>query len=336
MNTLLDLDNAFYLLNFENIELGIRSSGGWTVHYRYPCRFLNRDDFSCTVHGTAEQPNVCVHYNPYSCWYKRVMTASVSDEFLRIDRARLTFIADRLTFDEQRNILDVPSWEAMIQGFAQLAVPSTAEFGQPPPIDDPASRAWESQILGHPGAERSSSQTYAYAAAALQHPCDGCSAYCCKTLLFPRDAPTRTSDVDYLRFLLGFPGIELGISDKGWFVVVKSICRHLVGNRCSIYGQPERPLRCGYYDEWDCTYKSRFGTPRPRGFLRLRLEQFAWLAECFEFNGEGEIVQIPALSDLRQHVERRWRQAGAIHPIVPPSERRSAPGTEDRQSAEVR
>jgi hypothetical protein len=154
--------------------------------------------------------------------------------------------------------------------------------------------------------------------------------------LFPRDVPRRTSDVDYLRFLLGFPGLELGISDKGWFVVVKSTCRHLVDNRCSIYGQPERPLRCGYYDEWDCTYKSRFGTPRPKEFLRLRLEQFAWLAECFEFNDEGDIIYFPALSDVRHHVEGRWRQAGAVRPIVPPSQRAPGPDVEDRERAEAR
>jgi hypothetical protein len=307
MNTMLDLDNAFYLLNFDNIELGIRSSGSWTVHYRYPCRFLSPDDFSCTVHGTAKQPNVCVHYNPYNCWYKRSLTTNVSEDFLRIDRARLTFIAEHLTFDDQRNIADVPSWETMTGGFARLPIVPTSQFGRPPPASDAALTAWEGQILDRPGADPTPPETHRYQSEPLQHPCDGCQAHCCKTLLFPRDLPTRTTDVDYLQFLLGFPGIELGIADKAWFVVVKTTCRHLVDNRCSIYGKPERPLRCGYYDAWDCTYKSRFGNPRPRDFLRLKLEQFPWLAECFEFDGDGEIVRFPTLAVIRQHVEDRWR-----------------------------
>jgi hypothetical protein len=325
MNTMLDLDNAFYLLNFDNIELGIRSTGGWTVHYRYPCRFLGRDDFSCTVHGTPEQPNICVHYNPYSCWYKRVLTQNVSEDFLRIDRSRLEFIAERLTFDEGRNIEDVPSWETMIGGFARLPVQPTSQFGEPPPGNDAATIAWEGQILGRPSAEGAAPRTYAYDSEALQHPCEGCQAYCCKTLLFPRDPPTRTTDLDYFRFLLGFPGLELGITDKSWFIVVKTTCRHLVDNRCSIYGKPERPLRCGFYDAWDCTYKSRFGLPRPKGFLRVRLEQFAWLAECFEFAQDGEVAGFPSLAAIRQHVEEQWKTAGGIRPIVPPPERAQVP-----------
>lgn len=325
MNTLLDLDNAFYLLNFANIELGIRSGGGWAVYYHSPCRFLNRSDFSCTVHGTPEQPNVCVHYNPYNCWYKRALTQNVSEDYLRIDRSRLEFIAERLTFDEWRNIADVPSWETMINGFARLPVQPTSQFGDPPPGEDAATVAWESHILGRPDDGSAAAKTYGYKSEMLQHPCEGCQAYCCKTLLFPHDTPTRTTGLDFCRFLLGFPGIELGITDKSWFIVIKTTCQHLVDNRCSIYGKPERPLRCSSYDAWDCTYKPRYGLPRPKDFLRVRLEQFSWLAECFEFSGDGEIVGFPALAAIRQHVEGRWKAAGGVRPIVQPSERPHGP-----------
>src|SRR5262245_58129303 len=93
------LDHAMYVLNFDRIELGLTASGDWGVYYRYPCRFLDRERYLCRLHDTPEQPRICVHYNPYSCWYKKHL-AYPSDDFLRIDRRRMAFIASRVQFDE--------------------------------------------------------------------------------------------------------------------------------------------------------------------------------------------------------------------------------------------
>src|ERR1700690_3062772 len=82
VETLVDLDYAVYLLNFEHIELTLDTTGEWSVFYRYPCRFLDRVKHTCKLHDTAEQPHICVNYNPYSCWYKRVFTQSESDELI--------------------------------------------------------------------------------------------------------------------------------------------------------------------------------------------------------------------------------------------------------------
>ncbi len=90
--------------------------------------------------------------------------------------------------------------------------------------------------------------------------CAGCAAYCCKTLVFPQSLPVHVSNLDYFRFCLGFPGVELGISDHIWSLVVKTQCRHLnEQNRCSLFDLAERPLICKYYDAWKCDYKPQFG-----------------------------------------------------------------------------
>jgi hypothetical protein len=308
VRTLMELDHAVYLLNFDRIELGLSPSGDWGVYYRYPCRFLERSDFSCRIHNTPEQPQICIHYNPYQCWYKRVLTKSVSEDFLRVDRSRLEYIVGLFTFDDAGAIVEAPDWATLVEGVAGLP-PAPPERAADPPGEDEATRRWKELALL--GANGQSEETPTYAYTDLANPCDGCQAYCCRTLAFPTDVPGTRSGLDFLRFALGFPGVELAVADGAWSLVVRTTCRHLEGNRCSIFGRPERPLLCKYYDAWKCTYKAHFGLPRPTGFLRVRLEEFPWLAECFRFDEHGTMAQLLPTESIREHIEARWKEQAA-------------------------
>ena len=116
VSTLIELDHARYLLNFDHLELGISPNGEWGAYYRYPCRYLDRDDFTCTVHATADQPDICMQYNPYQCWYRRVLTEPVTDDFVRIDRQRLEFLLPQFAFDDAGRIVEAPTWGADRRG----------------------------------------------------------------------------------------------------------------------------------------------------------------------------------------------------------------------------
>ncbi|MDZ4719797.1 MAG: hypothetical protein SH847_15205 [Roseiflexaceae bacterium] len=304
VRNMMELDHAIYLLNFDHIELGLSSDGNWSVYYRYPCRFLNRETFACTIHNTPQQPQICINYNPYTCWYKRVLTHSINDEFLRIDRQRMEWIVEHTRFDELRNIVEVPDWLWMLEEIARLP-PTPPASPAPPPTSDPIEDAWKSMVINLESIPSKGSQPQSYGN--LSNPCDSCAAYCCTTLVFPQSRPAHISSLDHLRFCLGFPGVELGISDGTWSLAVKTTCRHLQGNRCGVFGQAERPLICRYYDAWKCTYRPNFGQPRPENFLRLKLDQFDWLAECFQFDNNGAIVEHPPTATIRNHIEQRLR-----------------------------
>lgn len=316
VTNMIELDHARYLLNFDRIELGLNASGDWGVYYVYPCRFLDRGDLSCTVHATPEQPQICVQYNPYNCWYKRSLTRSVGDEFLQIDRPRFEYILSQVQFDEFRNITSVPDWAAMVEAMRDVTA-TPPPVMQEPPASDPPFDSWREAV--RTGVEeRDPPARLEYGA--LADPCTGCAASCCETLVFPQASlPTTISMLDYFRFALGFPGVELGLADDSWALVVKTRCRHLEGTRCGIYGTAERPLICKYYDAWKCTYRINFGLPRPPGFLRLRFEQWEWLTECFRFDEFGHIVEFPGLADIRGHIEARWHSALA-EPAAAPEE----------------
>lgn len=311
LDTLSDLDYALYVLNFDRMEIGLKGNGVWEVYYRYPCRFIDRRDFSCQVHGTPRQPRVCVHYNPYQCSYKPFLTSNTHERYLRIDRRRMEFIRDHVTFDESRRILDVPSWQTMLAAFADMPVEPISQFADVAPVDD----VWLTESAGTAvDVNRPSRGPHMFESETIQNPCGHCHAYCCTTLMFPGTAPTGAAQVDRFRFLLGFPGIELGISGQTWVIVVRTRCRHLNGNRCAVYGEPERPLRCRYYDALTCNYRGRFGIPRPDTFLRVTYEQFDWLAECLPFDAQGKVLAVPPMELIQEHFDERSRMRDQIIP----------------------
>jgi Fe-S-cluster containining protein len=307
VRSLRDLDHAMYLLNFERIVLGLSPNGDWSVYYKYPCRFLDRTDPKnavCTIHGQPLQPQICVNYSPFTCWYKRALTPSVGGEFLTIDRRRMELVVERLVFDEQRNIVETPDWDTMIAMLAN--VPLEPGFDHAPE-GDPVFDAWlANAAVGEVAAAPPAKRGYLD----LLDSCSGCAAHCCKTLVFPHGRPSSRKALDYLQFVLGFPGIELGVTDGEWHIIVRTRCRHLTAdNRCGVYGQPERPSICRYYDASSCSYVVQFGHARPAGFMRVRLEQFFWMTEAMSFDESGMLVELPRTEQIRELVEARWRDA---------------------------
>lgn len=298
VGSLMELDHARYLLNFDHLELGIAASGEWTAYYRYPCRHLDRTDFTCTVHGTAEQPDVCAHYNPYQCWYRRVLTAPVTDEFVRVDRQRLEFLLPSFRFDDDGRIVETATWEQIVEGLAALPLEPAAP-GPEAPGPDPAAIAWREGGPPVPAVDRGYAD--------LADPCTGCAAHCCTAVVFPHPVPATRAALDFVRFCLGFPGIEVGIADDTWSLIVRTRCRHLVGTRCGVYGTPDRPLLCGYYDAARCSYRLHFGRSRPPGHLRVTLAEFPAVAECFRFDELGDTVLLLPADDIREHIEAGWR-----------------------------
>lgn len=298
-----DLSYAAYLLNFDRFRLGLSRNGQWSAYYVHPCRFLSRDTLRCTVHDTPEQPQVCVNYNPYNCWYKPAMSDLVGPDFFLVDRTRFEVIAAQVRFDELRSVVEMPGFDTLRAMVEHL---SDEPFeGPEPPLPDGAFDEWARLVLE--GADEEP-EPRARTFDELRDPCNGCSAPCCETVSFAQGRPTTISSVDFYQFALGFPGVELFVGDDGWWITVKSRCRHLVDGRCGIYGRPERPLLCRYYDAWKCTYRPEYAAARPATGVRIRLEQFRFLTEQIRFDGEGNVVAVAPLAELRPHVEQRWRE----------------------------
>lgn len=299
VRNLMELDHAIYLLNFDNIEIGITADGTWSTYYTYPCRFLDRNTFHCTIHDHPTQPNICANYNPYSCWYKKSFTKSLTPDFIRLDRHRLHHILPLLEFDEQGNLTRIPSWDTLTQEISSLPLEPNKAFEEY--ADESAlAQDWEAGVEQKNQTEPSAQKHFS--ASELSNPCMTCKAYCCKTLIFPQHIPTTFANLDFFKFSLGFPGVELGVSDTGWSIVLKTTCRYLEDDKCSVYGKTERPLMCQYYDEWKCTYKVHFGQRHPNDFLRIKLKHFDQMMEAVGFDEHGHISYLPTTLELKQQL----------------------------------
>jgi len=305
---ILSADHARYLVNFPKIRLGLGRDGAWSVLYEQPCRFLDTASALCRIHGDPSQPSICRHYSPYRCWYKPRLSPGDAADYLLIDRPRLEFILSRLGFDDSGRIVDVPGWGELRSAFRDLPLESgpdrdAAPVGTEAEAAAGAAAAPSTAPVGGSPADPAAAFRYAD----LADPCRDCSAYCCRTVAFPCHKPDTMAGLDYLQFVLGFPGLELGISDKEWSLLVHTGCRHLRDGRCALFGRDTRPLKCAYYDDLRCGFKYRFGSPPPPDFVRIPLDRFPLLLSQFRFDRHHRAVASPATAALAEALREYCR-----------------------------
>lgn len=128
--------------------------------------------------------------------------------------------------------------------------------------------------------------------------CSDCDAPCCRMLLIPYVAPTTFMEMDYIKYMLGFPGINLIFHRDGtWQIQVEQTCRHLESEKstCALHDTPLKPKTCCYYNPFNCYYKRNYSRSRPQDLVRIDHEIFDALIAETEFDGEGNIVAIPPL-----------------------------------------
>jgi len=309
-NTLLDVDHATFLLNFDGIVLALGTAGRTAqVYWHQSCGFLDVPNGLCTVHSSPIQPAVCVQYNAHSCGYRQAFTTDTHPEHPLLDRERMAWMAERMVFGDDRRVVSVPGWDEVLEAFGSMPMERRPA---PPPEPDPMIEEWRSIVLSPKGSDSDGRPLRHFADPQVSDPCQGCGAWCCKALVFNRGLPGDAAQLEFLRYCLGFPGVELGVSADSWAVIVRTTCRHLEGNRCTVFGTNERPLKCGYYDALGCGYRGHFGVPRPDDIVRVRREQFGVVADSLVFDNLGRIVAIPPLELLRDRLEDNERAvAGA-------------------------
>lgn len=284
VNALADIDYARYVLNFDRIEVGATRQGDWSVYLVGACRHLDASG-RCVLHGTGDKPHVCSQYSSHNCWYRPALVTGTGD-YVRVDRRRLEWILERTRFDERREIVELPGWDDLLEATAESPIGPLGTGLLTLPVINLATAG----TAGSDRDVRSGAEHY--------DPCAGCSAYCCNSLVFPVGAPNTRSELDYLRFALGFPGVSVTVLDDAWALNVATTCRHLQSGRCSVYGQWERPLRCQNYDAWQCGYRAVFEPDERRPSVTFRLEQFDVVAGQIQYDDAGQALAVPHAADL--------------------------------------
>jgi hypothetical protein len=285
------VDYARFLANFDGIVLALGSTGrSAQIYFHQPCRHLEASTGLCRVHGTADQPEVCIRYNDFTCDYRHAMTRDLHPDHPLMDARRMDWYGRRLSFDAEGELAAWPSRADVLRAFAALPM---SRQPMAAPGRGSSSAVWQPVAMGVTAAAPESGEAT----------CDGCAAYCCQVLVFPKGHPSDASQLDFMRYVLGFPSLKVGVSDDGWAVIVHTSCRHLEGGRCSIYGRADRPMRCVSYDARKCTYVGHFGNPRPADMVMVSADQFPALADSVVFDRRGRVVALASVSDLRLRLE---------------------------------
>ena len=274
-----EVDYARYLLNFSGIELIFLYEKTWQVQLNQDCsRF---DNGRCTLHGTEEKPRICRKYSAYNCLYKPIFFQDENANFIRFNRERFDIWLNHLIFNEDRLIIGQPDIKELL--------PLLPEYKMEAKLP-----------LPRMGVRRRSERRGYFE---FQNSCTNCSAWCCKSLSFPFDGIQSRANLDYLWFVLGFPGVEVGISEQGWTIIVHTQCHNLEKNEkgfgCKLFGHPDRPLQCQDYDETTCAYKSHYELERDYPHqLSLDLSGFHTLASLYGFTEAGELLDFPSYGQI--------------------------------------
>ncbi|MCC6620361.1 MAG: hypothetical protein IT385_03855 [Deltaproteobacteria bacterium] len=289
-----DVDHLVYCAGFDRIEIGWHANGEVVVYYRAPCRYLGPQGRGCSAYGSALMPQICRSASAHDCWFRANVPAATTDAFVRLDEPRMRAVAELFRFDLARAIERQPTWTEVRAAVDAIdaAERDGAQAPMPPSGDPPAEVTfpWEAPIdeAAPPPVELGWEQ-------AIASPCDGCRAACCTHLIFETSRPRSFAALDRLRFILQFPGTEIGVRDEEtWLVVIRTRCRHLTADaRCGLFGSPRRPRGCTDYNAWSCTYVDRFERRAAGDTLRLRYEQLLEVASLYEFTPTGEAMNDP-------------------------------------------
>ena len=108
-------------------------------------------------------------------------------------------------------------------------------------------------------------------------------------------------EMDYIRYMLGFPTIKMILRNDGvWQVKVEQSCTFLDANTnlCTVHGTTQQPKTCSYFNPHHCWYKRNYTGDSPVDFIELDLAKYELLLSYLQFDDEGKLTQIPSWESI--------------------------------------
>jgi hypothetical protein len=104
-----------------------------------------------------------------------------------------------------------------------------------------------------------------------------------------------------MRYQLGFPGVQIAVTPKGWWTVLRTSCAFfdVQARRCGLYGRAERPELCRTYDEHRCDYRRFFGI-KERDVIHLAARDMAVVLNDVRVSRDGELPSPFGWDEVRQ------------------------------------
>jgi hypothetical protein len=152
-----------------------------------------------------------------------------------------------------------------------------------------------------------------------ESPCTGCSAPCCRLLLVNHPAPTTFMDLDYIRYMVGFQGVEMILTRAGeWKILIEQPCGLLDQEtcRCTVHNTSRKPKTCVFFNPYNCWYKRNFhNTEYPPDLVRIDPQGLEAMLAHVRFDDNCRISGIPPwelVRDLVRSAEVRQPQNSSV------------------------
>jgi hypothetical protein len=129
------------------------------------------------------------------------------------------------------------------------------------------------------------------------YPCEVCSAPCCRYLLIPHKAPTNWMEIDFIRYVLNFPKINVTVTKKGgWGILIEQDCIHFdpKNQNCRVHNTSTQPKTCVYFNPYQCNYRLNIESKNPNVLYTLSRDSFEYWVQFIKFNEDGSIFEAPS------------------------------------------
>src|SRR5262249_40380593 len=154
---------------------------------------------------------------------------------------------------------------------------------------------------------------------AIDPPCLACAETpCCTWLPLQTFELHGLMDVDYVRYLLNFESVNVGVAASGtWSAYLFRDCRNLDENHaCRVHGTDLQPSVCKHYNPYSCWYRKSVVPEVGEDFATVDRGRFAVFEEGLLFDERRMLVQKPSWDEL---VERFAAMPLEPSPSVPPA-----------------
>jgi hypothetical protein len=259
---------------YDNIFPALKKSGEWTVYLGRECRFLNKTDGKCGIHGSPRQSMVCKSYDAHKCWYLDAFAQERYTTMIPFNTEMMIWYEKRYRLTENRFDVRV-DWDVLCD--------TAADF-QDGALDF---------------TPRKSVPDFAYVL-----PFKKCMSE--RYLFFPPyNRPESLRHFDLVSFRLGFPGLYLAVSDTCWAYLVYTDVNRLHLDRFRQEYFPGIGHRDGAYSFEAMARLQRPFSQSGEQWVVLDIYDLELLKGLTVFDSQGRVRRLPTTSEILDSVKTR-------------------------------
>ena len=262
-----DYVNLLLISCYEGLLPALKSTGEWSVYLRRDCRFLNRKDGRCGIHGTEQQSKICKSYDAHNCWYADAFDETCSASMIPFNSDRLIWLEKTYDLISKKFAL-FPDWEELNTAVRQYDRSKSEPFTH---IED-------SLDFRRLSFKKSREKNYLF--------------------LPPYERPRTDRHFELLSFRLSFPGVYLAVTDTVWAFLVDTAINPSLLNRVREEFYPALDHGDGIYcfDQMRESHRPYSGTGEQ--WVILKRPELPLIKRLAEFDPSGNVKRLPTSGEI--------------------------------------